>query len=472
VANLSDIFFRTTINGTTQNLSISGVKNVWDGVDGRWGGEASTPYELGMNQKTGQAWTPKAVPPTLLLSGGDLPQVLDRSVGVVSETLPIQIWAESYDDAVYLKTFLQRFLMNGQYEAPVTLWVKPYGATNYVVFEVLDGVVQELPSFINDEAGRGFLRTNVTITRQGWGTAAFEVPAFASNPQTFGNSPLASPGNVVALADVPGDAAYLGQPLNLTITRVAPATASRMWLATIANAETPSLTDTTTQSTNSTVGIPCTINDGIGSVDVTPAMNAPVKPRLMLRVASASSNVQVQIAVAGTVSSGTPPRLYLSEWITPAASTTLMDLGTWPVDMFRRARAATPRMSIITYIRSTNGSSASIQLNWRHLLWYYEFCRIDALLNFTIGMHIDQYTDATSYHPRQVPPIATVYDSANTTPGGFADVRGTLPRYRALPNTGGLYCAWLDSSLGHSTSAQMSIIGNAMPLYASLRGGL
>lgn len=474
MANLSDIFFRTTINGTTQNLSISGVKNIWDGVDGRWGGEASTPYELGMNQKTGQAWTPKAVPPTLLLSGGDLPQVLDRSVGVVSETLPIQIWAESYDDAVYLKTFLQRFLLNGQYEAPVTLWVKPYGATNYVVFEVLDGIVQELPSFINDEAGRGVLRTNVTITRQGWGTADYEAGVFSSVPATIGNSPFTSPANLIAMdaSAITGDTAYTGQPMNMEIRasrQRRPAT--RLWLATLAD-EWHSGNSTTTYSTTNTGGQLKVVN----SITVpSAALNPLVQPRCIVRVASASSNVQVRAVVqtpAGT--SLAVSTLMTSDWQTPAASTTLIDFGTWPLDIFRRSRSSVPSLQILLYIRSTDGASASVQLSWTQMLCYYEFCRIDTYIDDALAQRqkIDMYTDANSYHPRLIPPTATIYWASALSPAAFADVRGTLPRYRNLPNTGGLWMAWLDDVSTHQSSEQMSVTAYRMPLYASLRGGL
>lgn len=468
--NLSDIFFRTLIDGTQTDVYISGLKTPWNGTGTPWTAAATSPYEIAMNDRTGQRWTPKAAQPTAILSGGSLPTVLDRVVAPITETLPIQIWATTYDNAMKLKSLLQRVLTNQTYAAPVTLWVKPYGATQYVVYDILDGVIQELPAFINEEAGHGFLRTTVTITRQAWGVSDTEADGFTLNPRTYGNSPLESIDNINAFAatTVDGDLRYAGQPLNLECVPLSSTTVSRLWLATVADTQDPTTSDGTSYSTTSTTGV----TKRTITIASTTAMNMPVKPRAMVRLAAISGPAEFRIIVqSGSSTSSTQTTLYTSAWqAAPATTSAMLDFGTWPMDLYRNARTPFPFAVLSVQMRSTTGASASAQINWLQLLWYYDFCRIDAALSSDFYLRIDQYTDSTAFHPRLVPPTATIYDRVNQTPVGFADVRGTLPRYRAGTTDGGLWAIWQYSTGVHVLTDQMTIYARFLPIFASLRG--
>lgn len=436
-------------------------------------------YELAMNEKTGQFWTPTGAPATLVQSGGPpfsnggmIGDFLYKSYDAVTETIPLQVKAADHNAIVALIRTLKRALTSTFMASPATLQILPDTATTGVYFIVYHGDVQELPSFINEEAGRGTARLNMTITRSPVGYALTGITY--QNAQTITNNANASPPNYKVVNNMKGDFVFSGQPLNWSIAPITGgmligAGVQRVYAATalvaptyISTADAISTTSTSgaTIATEDTTAI--TISGGYYSDKV----------RIVSRIASPTSNLEVRIQVVfGSSAAGSGATLYTSPWIAPGSSTTYVDFGGFSLAPSIRQTAGYS-FRIITQARSTNGGSATGTWTDIEIINYATWCRITSTQSLTNVALTVNTSGATNMLPVAVsaetsPLIAFRYNGSTTgTILDFPEVRGDLPI--ALEDTY-LYVATLTGGVHDSTdTGTLTMSGPAV--YATFAG--
>jgi hypothetical protein len=113
---------------STYYLSLDGTKRTYyNGSGSPWATQSTTPYDLAMNDITGQRWTPHIAPRQEVYGGGppfrNGQTLIYNSYGNVTETFPIQIYATSHNNAVLLLRQLRTALSSTLLSAPPVLGV-------------------------------------------------------------------------------------------------------------------------------------------------------------------------------------------------------------------------------------------------------------------------------------------------------------------------------------------------------------
>jgi hypothetical protein len=447
-----------------------------------WTAVGTSPYELAMNDVAGAPWTPQVSTRQEVYGGGppfrNGQTLIYDSYGNVTETLVIQCRANSHDNAVFLLQQLRRILNTALFSTPCVLAVQPNGATNAVYYEIYGADVQEHPGFINEEAGvvaagSALVRALVTWRRSPHG-GLLSTGETLINAQTFNNTGTGSPDNIVAYSSGSGEMVYEGQPLNIKFlpTFGGITVLSRIFLASIAD-RLYTTTGATSTST-STMGDGTSFATPFNTQDITTVLSTRVKPRILVRLASSSAILQLSFRVF--LGNGDNDSIYRSPWVSPSGTgTTLVDLGSFPTNVFRRSLAmTTPKVYILLYIRSTTGASASVNLTYTELLYCYDFARIDSN-SFAVNgssdyVLVDQFAEQTSYVclPFDSPRVIGVLSGVSGSPEAVLPHRGTLPRYI---DGASLYAAWMTTtSYTHTTTAATTITATHAPLWRTLRG--
>ena len=432
-----------------------------------WTSQSTTPYTIGNSD---EPYTPQ-VPQASLVFGGGPPfrsgQSLHyRNFPNVTETITIQCYGSTYDNAVALKQKLYQILHSTVTGHPCRLIVQPNGSTNIGATEIYSADIQEDPRFINSERASFVARLKVTWVR---------APFFAVGPSdsdetiisnvSFNNTGTGSPDNVDAFTSFSGELQNEGQPTIVTVVPSGAGPFTIFYLSTI-QSRTYSTTGAAALSTSSTTGTQTALN----APTITNAMTAlGVKARCLMRFTNNTSNVQIRVEVRANTS-GT--LLYAGKWITPTSgSATLYDMGEIPLDVFRKGFPGTSTLQLYIGYRSTNGSSATTTLGYNEFLLYYDFCRVDTNISSSgsnTHLRLYSYPVTTRLFLPYAAPIAVATNSSSAI-FDDATVRGTFPR---AINGASFYVAWMQANNVHATTDGASVSVRQAPLYLTLRGGL
>jgi len=447
-----------------------------------WTSSTGSPYEIAMNTVSGSTWTPQAAVRQEVYGGGppfrNGSTLIYDSYGNVTETVTIQCRATSHDNAVFLLQQLRRILNTALFSTPCILAVQPDGASNAVYFDIYGADVQEDPRFLNEEAGvvaagHALLRAVVTWRRSTHG-GVLSSGETVLNAASFVNTGTGSPDNIVAYSAGSGDLISEGQPLNIKFvpTFGGATVVARMFLASISDrlyTTTGAVSTSTSLTGNGT-----SFATPFDTQSLTSILPTHIKPRILVRLASSGSNLQLSYRVF--LGDGDDDSIFWSPWVSPSGTgATLVDLGPFPVNVFRRSLAmTTPKIYILLYIRSTNGSSAAVNLTYTELLSCYDFARIDSN-SFTVNgstdyVLVDAFAEQTGFAclPFDSPRVIGVRTAVSGSPSAVLPHRGTLPRYF---DAASLYAAWLSStSYTHTTTAAAAITATHAPLWTTLRG--
>jgi hypothetical protein len=434
------------------NYYLSGTTNAaYTGSGTPWTAQTTTPYSLGMNEVTGQRWTPQVQP-------------LDAYYGTLA--LPLQMQGNSHDNAVILKQTLARLLNTADFTQPLSFAVQPDGSTNVAYYAVYGGLIQETPGFINDEQGNNLLRAIVTLKVSARSTIRVNTNGeTVINAVSMGNKGTGAPDDMEAYSAGSGDllSTREGQPLNLYATFSA--SADKVYLATAKDRQYMERADSLV--TSSTTGVSVALT----TVDCSTLMTSQgVNARILGRITSPSSNLETAMVVQ-TESGSTI--IYQSPWISVDPTTsTLFDYGRIPIGIFRLAYRTNPTIYLSLSIRSTNGSATSGTLDYVETLFYYEFCRLDgSIFNSTVeALQIRQFSDSLNVPavPFRTP---RAFATTNTLAGTFREiltVRGMLPKV----HTGcSLYLSWHDeTTLTHTTTRTATVTAYNSPQWHTFRG--
>lgn len=472
----SNIYLVPGIGGETVYLTgVGGANGGYTGSGTPWQLQTTSPYQIGMSDIDGR-WTPQA-PQANLVFGGGPPfrsgQALHfKNFPNVTETVTIQGYASSYDNAVALRRLLYQVLNTRVRGVPTLLAVQPNGSTNTAYAEIYSADIQESERFLNDEARlpTKLIRLLVTWVRSPWfgrGPSDGDGGAIV-NGATVNNTGTGTPDNLETFSTVTGELNYEGQPAHIQIApgQVGPYT---IFYVAVVHRRTYDTTGAGALSTSSTTGT----QTALGSLTVADPMSIEgLKIRVLFRFTNNTSNVQVRVEMRANTSGTT---LYTGPWITPTSgSATLYDMGEVPIDAIKQAwgGAAANGQFYIGY-RSTNGASATTTLGYTEVLSYYTFARVDASGVTSsganaklrlIGYHIDGTNRA--FLPLNTP--TAVITSSSTTVYDVCTLRGSYP----LAIEGGkLYVAWMKAGNVHATTDTATVSVNYAPLWLTLRGG-
>src|SRR5688572_15972341 len=113
----------------------------WNGTGQPWDTQATSPFKISMNDATGGMYTPTAAAPVDIYSGGPPFRVGSdlafRSYENVSETIGVQAYATTHDNAVALMRLLKRTLSAALASGPPVLVYQPDGASQAIQFQIL-----------------------------------------------------------------------------------------------------------------------------------------------------------------------------------------------------------------------------------------------------------------------------------------------------------------------------------------------
>lgn len=457
----------TDTSGTISSLYLSGAGQSYTGSGTPWTAQATSPYELANNPTTGLGWSATPPAPALVLSGtppfAQGATLAYRGYANVEEVIPIQMRANSTDNAIHLLNFLRRALSTGLTTSHLTLIVRWDGATNNSIYEVVTATLQEDPAFVHSEAGASprTIRATLRLIRRPLGNGGSTT---INNASTMNNSGTTSPTNLRAYGVGLGDTVYEGAPMNLLIDSGATAW-TRMYLA-AARGRAYSTTGAATYTTSSTSGA---VGADVVTTDATVYLGQRnVRLRLLVH-ASVASNAQFRLEVK--LAGGTQA-LYTSPWISSTGAVAqLIDCGAIAIDALRRNFwLSAQTLSVSIRYRSTNGASAATVVTSWQFLYYYDF----AILNpsyangfSATAVVVDAFDYSSSAAARS--PKAYAYNGGGGGATDVIDARGTLPRYYAGCS---LFCAYLTGTTGlYTVTNTMTATMQALREYHTLRGG-
>lgn len=432
-------------------IHLAGNKTPFTGGGTPWTSRATSPYQLSMNDATGGIWTPVA-PTPLDIYGSGAPYsigapLLYQGFDNVQEEMGIHMYATSHNHAVTLLRVLRRVLSTSLTSRPPVLSVQPDGSTNTVYYEITSAVVQESPTFINQEAGAPtkVIRALIRWTRSPFGGRVSSGETILNNV-TIGNSPTATPSNLASLGTSGnGDMVNAGQPMNLLIGSTG--SDRDVFLATVASRG--SVAPGAVLSAGTTVTTTATPTAMVGSEGLT--------LRVLARITNASSNLELRAEVNGASGPWVPASI-------SSGVTVLLDLGGFSLPYLRTLRSGlTPSITVQLRARSSNGSAVTGTLATVETLAYYTFCQYFDPDNTT---RITTYLEQTG---RPAIPISTeAYAEGAGVLLGPVPVIGRPPVYISGAS---LWIAWrTNGSNVIVESATTTITATQAPLYHTLRG--
>lgn len=418
----------------------SGHAPKWNGSGTPWTDAATTPFEIAMNDVTGQRWVPQEATSTTVFAGSQPIPRSYQSYPNVTEPIPIQIRATTHDNAVALLRLLKQELQAVSYRSPMLFVFYPDGATNPAVTEIYSASISVNPRFINDENSRGLLRCTIMVERAPLFTNQSDVTSVFS-------STSANNASNHALPSPTGDLYHEGQPLNFAITP-SNFTSSGMSKVYLASCKTP-FASTSQAGSRSTGSYVIQVND------TNPWVN---DFRLRMRVLqrySAGSGV-VQLYVNG---------IAYSEQIAVSGAS-YVDFGDYPVDVLRENDGS---VQIAVTMHVLSGSVTLVNTTF---VPYYDWCTIAPTMpNLTSSPLIVRSFRGTSptSRPRLPLPAPQAYFNAAGVALIPVPIIGTVPR--TYPSSR-LFIAFhrADGTFNASDTATLS--ATTVPLFLSFRGGV
>lgn len=466
----SNIFLLANPAGAAANYYLSGPGgNRYNGTGTPWDTQTTTPFRLGMNDVTGERWTPGRGAGIPIFSGGPPfasgRTLISQTYDNVVETLPLQIYATSHDNAVAAARELKRVLKQIAYSVPPILGVQPNGSTNIVYYSIFTGDVDENVRFINDEAGRGLYRSTMTLVRSfAGGLLGGETIVSAGAVVNNGTGTTTNTYLMPTLGK--GDCIYEGQPVNIAIASGVSTVNTHYLLASVASrtyvASGASLITSSTSAVSATT-LP---------VAFTPFLASTVKPRVLLRIGgspSANLEVGIQVYIGGSGTNiiyASPIRAARGGATTP--TNTLIDLGTWE-DVLRELPLASGNYTVQVLVRSTTGAATSGTLTGIELLAYDGICEISGAGAQTVSSVVTLQTFREQGDRVALPSRAVAYFKDGSTVNTALSVSGTPPRYK--PNRRIWYAQLTTTNFDITPGSTAALTITHAPLYRTLIGG-
>ena len=465
MANTQNTRFLTAVGSTfgpagTAICIDAQKQNTWNGTSTPWTSQTTTPFRLAMNDDSGAPpWTPQAARPEEQYSGGapfgDGAHLAYRTTPNMQQTLPLQIYADTYDHAVTLKQMLLQQLNTARIVAPGILAFQPDGASQAIYTEIYSAHIQETAAFINKEAGRGVLRCAVSLicapffSLLGAGESVFTATTFTNGtPQSFPTTKR-------------GDLVLEGQPLNLALSFAAAVTQPVLHLASVYTGA-----GGTAGAGTYDVGPGATHTDTAVGSDVA-LVNARSREGITLRMVARVSAITANARLTLTLTDGARV-VYQSPYPVAPLSTSdrFIDFGGIDMSLARLINGAgNVNLRVRVTITSADGALASFTLVDMGYWFYFEWCKLITAGGITTSeqLQISCFQELTA-RPTVPYPIASavLYNTTTQYLTNKIEIRGTLPRMRTDAS---LLLAW-----NAATTATATVTATHAPLWRSLGG--
>lgn len=431
---------------------------------------ATTPFSI-RSHESGGGWPIGLAEPQRIMSGGPPfnlgSRLLYRGYDNVVETIPIAVQGSTHVDAVAKLSELKLSLAAALYSVVPLLEVKPDASSSSMYAEIYDATVRELPDGGGFDAWSAFdseLWAEITWVRAPFFSAGSLTTAI--NGLTYTNA--GSSNNTRTLGTILGDLRYDGQPLNILF---APASGVRYLYAATVYQRIYNAGIAATTTTSSTAGS-AAFNDSTASLTSPARTRNGLRLRVMLRTTSISAKAQVQISLVSSTSSRT---LWRGPWVSAGGTgQTLIDAtpSGVPLDLIRRSELGGSDVNVGCLVRSTDGTSVSMNLHSAEYLLYYTFCRIDTTTQL-VGANDEAVQIETAhnlggqYVPSLDPGVYALDTTGTDVLADVVDMRGTLPRAIAGAS---LYLAWLTNSYTLNAADTAVVTAKYLPLYKTIRG--
>lgn len=455
-------------------LSISGtVVTKYTGSGLPWAINTATPYRLAMNDDSGPRYTPTAAPLGEVFNGGPPfgPTGVELSEGAdsVVETLWVQCYANSLDNAIFLVRQLRIILNVSPNRRTTLMGVRPGASTSMVYYEVYAAAVQESPDLINEEARAFVARVQITIRRAPFGYGASLTTLL--NTVTYTN--IGTGANNNAQSITPGsatvsDRSIKGLPMNIKITGVASTDLSQFWLASINNRVYISTATAKTTVANVSYGFSAT--NRTLSADEYQYMT---RGRIMARFTTFTNRTKALFYASVYDTSGA--LIYQSpNCSAPSNTASFIDFGGFDLGPFRRHLLGTtaPKIAVDFNLVSTDGTSVTATLDYFEILEYYDFCWVNnaalQVLGTTYYVAVETVNNLNqTAYVRSRPPVVYGAQVADDQPINFTDPRGRLPR---AIGSAQLYLAWTGGGFTHDKTNTCKVLAQTAYEYTTLRG--
>ena len=485
-----------SISGSDLFLSGSGTTQTpYSGSGTPWSTESTSPYELSLNDTTGNVWVPLAPEPVPYLAGG-LPYglytvPLFSGYAPVTETIGVQMRGTTKDNAIFLLRQLRNvvnaaasYIGGGR---PI-LTIK--GGTSNAYYLILGGSVQETPKYIEEstsDSAATTIRATLTWTRVPFG-GRLTTPETLVNAAALTN---AGGSNTTIPSQGAGDMIQEGSPLNFSIRtsnagsgdpvrRIILATGTAFTAKTLSSSNTWN-TSGTTYATGNTIQVwanALSMSQLLGNY------------RLRFRLFGVCTATPTGVpefrwtvynsagATANRVVSGVIPAVNGDGHTT----TRWIDSGPIPVTVQELRNLNDMNWSVDLNIRSADGAATTGTLNSVEALFYYDLADIRFQgSNYGTGAGTNYDMNLSAFSERTGSPCLPLpYPQAMLTDPGtsnraveLGEVRGTPPRYYQDCI---LYARLLDTVGASSglvytnTSRTFTVTATHAPLYRTLRG--
>jgi hypothetical protein len=356
--------------GVTYFLSGPGTTN-YTGSGTLWTVESTSPYTLSLNDATGGIWVPTPAPAQVIYGGGPPFSLGKRPLysgyDTLTEDVGLQLNASTKDTAIALLNQLRNALMTARFSLPPILSIK--GGTNTDYYEIYSAHMPENRLYLSEPEGQW--RTVITWVRSP--IAGMATLTTLQNGITVTNSGTGANNNTRSLSTLTGDLQYEGEPLNIKLDPVAGG--SYFYFATVYQ-RVYSVAGAGTTTTSSTSGV-AAFNDATANITDPARTRNGLRLRVMLRCTTISAKAQVQVRLIGN---GSSENIWIGPWVAPNATTTAqIDVTPQgvPLDFIRRALLTTGDVNVGLVLRSSDGTSVSVNVHSCEYILYYTFCRID-----------------------------------------------------------------------------------------------
>lgn len=484
---------RLVSNGTSIYLA-NDANTPYSGTGSPWDTRATSPFQLSLNDVTGNVWTPAPAPGVSIYGGGpplrNGRDLLVRSHDDVTESVGVQIRAApgngntALDNAAALLRLLRRALNTTIYGSPCILAFQPDGCTKPTYYTISEATVSESPAYVAESTTQSaILRVTVTWTRS---IGFADAPETIANAQTVQNRSTSTPNNVLSTSITHGDLIHEGQPLNILIEPINPAKISTLFIASILSRTNAAVnvSRTTTAIAPSSTSITTSVQ-----ATITPALYWPVNIRVIgyFDTLTAPGKALARVGISDDSESTYQYSPFVP--ITKNAdmgtvTSSIVDFGVFDPQPFRETSLVETdgdlKIRIEANLASVDGTSVTARLVGLDVLLYSTF----ATITFGYGSIFDENEEkmrvemfspfnvanaAAVGAPLWTPSPPRVYTQATSPQTGIANtptVRGSLPVGLAQRS---LYLAW-HGVLSYSTSDQATVTVKHLPLYHTLRG--
>lgn len=480
---------RLISNGTSIYLA-NHANTPYSGFGSPWDTQDTSPFELSLNDVTGNIWTPAPAPDVSIYGGGpplrNGRDLLVHSYDDVTESVGVQIRAApgngntALDNAAALLRLLRRALNTTIYGSPCILAFQPDGDTKPTYYTISKATVSESPNYIVEStADLAILRLTITWTRS---IGFADAPETIVNAQTIQNISTSTPNNVLSTPITHGDLIHEGQPLNITIEPFNGAKINTLFIASVLS------------RTNVAVGVSRTTssvapsNTSIDQVQatITPALYWPVNIRVIgyfdTLTNAEKALVRVEVSDDSESTYQNSPFVPITKNASMGTVTSsIVDFGVFDPRPFQETSLVETdddlKIRIEAGLASSDGTSVTARLVGIDVILYSTFASIAFPYNVSDGekIRIEMFSPfnvanaSSPGAPLWTPSSPRVYSQSPPGYSGISTVpvvRGSLPV--ALTQRS-LYIAW-HGVLSYSTSDQAVVTVKHLPLYHSLRG--